>query len=123
MSANVWWLSCHAIDGAGLMHLWVGIEHCSTGRRFSEEATQIIARDDLLYRASGDVPDLDESWLDSDNVWIMESCEMVHLHSRFDRQRNIPNAVGRPSQLAFHSPRARKPCLSTKNAHSGDIQN
>ena len=72
MSSYVWWLSIH---GTGLMHLRVCIKHRSTGRRFGEEAAQIIARDDLFYRASGDIPNLDESWLDSDNVWIMESCK------------------------------------------------
>jgi hypothetical protein len=57
------------------MHLRVGIVHRSTGRRFGEEATQIIAGNDLFYCASGDVPDLDKRWFDRDNIWIVESCE------------------------------------------------
>jgi hypothetical protein len=74
-STHKWRLSCHAVHGGRLMHLRVGVIHRSTGRRFGEEAAQIIARDNLFYCASNNIPDLDESWLDGDNVWIMESYE------------------------------------------------
>lgn len=41
-------------------------------RRFREETSKVFSSDDLLDAASVDVPDLDEGWLDRDDVWVLE---------------------------------------------------